>query len=207
MQWSFGSESALYQSIFFPIHVLLVLFSDNQMYYVWKQIEMNTTTKTNKVIMTNYMVLVVVSYCVIAYVIISCDWWWWLLSSWMDYCRCIRFGWCWWRRLYQIKSIVVNGWWHDMAWHGGILFDNGVMLSSHYTQLNSTQINSISHNKSNGNHTHINVLVVVVILLLIIMSSSLQESFLSSVLVVVLHLLSPLLHLLIIMTSWQQLSS
>ena len=35
--------------------------------------------------------------------------------------------------------------WHGMAWHGGILFNDGVMVLSHHTQLNSTQINSIPH--------------------------------------------------------------
>ena len=37
------------------------------------------------------------------------------LSSWMDYCRWIRIGWWWWRRLDRIKSDVVNRWWHDMV--------------------------------------------------------------------------------------------
>ena len=39
-------------------------------------------------------------------VIISCDWW--SLLPWMYY--------CW--RLDRIKSIVVNGWWRGMTWHG-----------------------------------------------------------------------------------------
>ena len=70
-----------------------------------------------------------------------------------------------------------------MVWHGEILFDDYVMLSSHHTQPNSTQINTnqlhfpqqvclsgdaMNNKLSNGSHVHNHVLVVVVLLLLLI---------------------------------------